>query len=90
MGSSKVRRPVVAGQFYPGTPEELTKEIESLVDKKASKQDVIACMLPHAGYVYSGRVAAETVSHINIREKRRFLLKILSWHIMRRWLQKNT
>ena len=69
MEGSRVRKPAVAGQFYPGTPPALKKEIESLIDKKALKQDVIACMLPHAGYIYSGKVAAETVSHINIRDK---------------------
>jgi AmmeMemoRadiSam system protein B len=47
----------------------LLKEIESLLDKKAIKQDCLACMLPHAGYMYSGKVAAETVSHINVRKK---------------------
>jgi AmmeMemoRadiSam system protein B len=69
MESSKVRKPAVAGQFYPGTAQGLKREIESLIDKTARKQDIIACMLPHAGYTYSGRVAAETVSHINIKER---------------------
>ena len=69
MTGSKVRKSAVAGQFYPGTAQELKKEIESLVDKNAEKQDCLACLLPHAGYMYSGRVAAETVSHINIKEK---------------------
>jgi hypothetical protein len=69
MESSKVRKPAVAGQFYPGTAQGLKREIGSLIDKTAQKQDIVACMLPHAGYAYSGRVAAETVSHINIKEK---------------------
>lgn len=69
MELSKIRRPVVAGQFYPSSGVSLKKEIEILIDKKAKKKDIIACMLPHAGYMYSGRVAAETVSQIDIKDK---------------------
>ncbi|MFA5410303.1 MAG: AmmeMemoRadiSam system protein B [Candidatus Omnitrophota bacterium] len=69
MEELKVRRATVAGQFYPSTRQELSRQIESLINKKAKKQDVIACMLPHAGYVYSGRVAAETLSRVNLKER---------------------
>jgi hypothetical protein len=68
MALSNARKAAVAGQFYPGTAQELKKEIESLIDKQAIKQDCLACMLPHAGYIYSGKVAAETISHINIKD----------------------
>ncbi len=66
---SAIREAIVAGQFYPGLKSELIKEIASFSDPKATKSDVIACMLPHAGYVYSGRVAVEAVSRINIKDK---------------------
>ncbi|MCX5704113.1 MAG: AmmeMemoRadiSam system protein B, partial [Candidatus Omnitrophica bacterium] len=66
---SKVRKPSVAGQFYQAMPAALREQIDSLVDKKADKIDALACMLPHAGYTYSGRVAAETVSRVNLKEK---------------------
>ncbi len=69
MAKLSVRKPQVAGQFYPGTAVELTKEIEKFTDKTAAKSDAIACMLPHAGYMYSGRVATETVSRINLKDK---------------------
>ena len=69
MELSKIRRPCVAGQFYSSSGVSLKREIEGLIDKQAKKKDVIACMLPHAGYMYSGRVAAETVSQINIKDK---------------------
>ncbi|MBU1727040.1 MAG: AmmeMemoRadiSam system protein B [Candidatus Omnitrophica bacterium] len=68
MQSSKVREPVVAGQFYPASERSLRSQIESLIDKKTEKFDAIGCMLPHAGYPYSGKVAAETVSSINIKK----------------------
>lgn len=68
MRKPEVRRPVVAGQFYPSSPQRLKIEIEKLIKKDASKTDALACMLPHAGYMYSGRVAAETVSHITVKD----------------------
>lgn len=64
-----IRQPQVAGQFYPSSPQELKNQIEALIDKKADKSDAIACVLPHAGYMYSGAVAGKTVSRINLKEK---------------------
>lgn len=69
MPAVKIRPAYVAGQFYPDEQKSLKKEIERLIDKNAAKEDVIACVLPHAGYIYSGKVAAETVSRINIKDK---------------------
>ncbi len=69
MELSKIRKPCVSGQFYPSTSSLLRSEIESLIDKQAQKKDIIACMLPHAGYMYSGRVAVATASRIKIKEK---------------------
>ena len=65
----RVRKPVVAGQFYPGTARELKNQIAAFLPKTAVKTNAIACMLPHAGYIYSGRVAVETVSQINVLDK---------------------
>lgn len=64
------RQPAVAGQFYPLKPQELKAQIELFSDKikpAAPKKDVIACMLPHAGYLYSGLVAYNVVSGIKIK-----------------------
>lgn len=75
MESSKIRKPCVAGQFYPSSAQALKKQIENLIDpaftslREVNKIDAIACMLPHAGYIYSGRVAAETLSQIRIKDK---------------------
>jgi len=68
MGSINLRQPVVAGQFYPAGVKELKAMISSFVDKSAQKKDVLGCILPHAGYVYSGRVAVSTVSGIKIKD----------------------
>jgi AmmeMemoRadiSam system protein B len=66
MEEAQVRNPVVAGQFYPASAAALRKQIERFLPEKTEKQVVIACMMPHAGYVYSGRVAVEVASAINI------------------------
>ncbi len=71
MEKLKLRRPAVAGQFYPSLPQDLKEQIASFLDgaSATSKINAIACMLPHAGYVYSGAVAAKTLSSINIKAK---------------------
>ena len=71
MEKPKIRKPAVAGQFYPSSQDALKKQIASFIDNTATinKIDAIACMLPHAGYMYSGQVAAKTVSEVNIKDK---------------------
>ena len=66
---SKIRQAQVAGQFYPASVQDIKKQIRSFIEGQAEKIDVLACMLPHAGYQYSGRVAAQTVAKINIKDK---------------------
>lgn len=63
-----IRNPVVAGQFYPGSPGELRSMIASMVDEKVVKEEVIGLLSPHAGYVYSGSVAGATVSRIQLKD----------------------
>lgn len=59
---SQKRKPAVAGQFYPQNKERLMKIISNLVDESKEKVSCIAVISPHAGYMYSGRVAGETFS----------------------------
>jgi len=56
-----VRKPVVAGSFYPAEPSELKKTVEGYLQKSDPEEiegDIMALVSPHAGYVYSGPVAA--------------------------------
>ncbi|MDO8662733.1 MAG: AmmeMemoRadiSam system protein B [Candidatus Omnitrophota bacterium] len=69
MVSFKIRQPVVAGRFYPASAQDIKKQISGFIDAKEPKLDAIACMLPHAGYIYSGRVASQTLSKIKLKEK---------------------
>ncbi|HRZ87795.1 MAG TPA: AmmeMemoRadiSam system protein B, partial [bacterium] len=61
-----VRHPAVAGQFYPGDPKALRGQIQSFACNPRKKSKVIGIMSPHAGYIYSGKVAAELMSRIEI------------------------
>jgi len=54
------RRPVVAGMFYPGSPDGLSRELTRLCGAPRSGAALNASLgliAPHAGYVYSGGVA---------------------------------
>ena len=55
-----VRPPAVAGTFYPGTAPVLQTEVTALLAraKAAGQRRPKAVIAPHAGYVYSGPVAA--------------------------------
>ena len=56
-----IRKPVVAGQFYPALRDELRFMIEGYLDKAQKIQipgKIKALIVPHAGYVYSGQTAA--------------------------------
>ncbi len=61
--SNFIRQPAVAGMFYPGDKAELHLSIDSYLQDARQKhpeaQDVPkAIIVPHAGYIYSGPVAA--------------------------------
>ena len=61
-----VREPVVAGRFYPSNAAQLSKDIASYLSPQADKVTAIGCIAPHAGYMYSGRVAGAVFSKIEI------------------------
>ncbi len=63
-----IRKPVAAGKFYPATEKALREAIEKYIVKDAVKTDALAVILPHAGYIYSGPVAGETISQVEIKK----------------------
>ncbi|MFC1912879.1 AmmeMemoRadiSam system protein B [Chloroflexota bacterium] len=63
-----IRNPVVAGQFYPASPTQLTETIRGMVDEKSTREEVIGLVAPHAGYPYSGPVAGATISRIAFKD----------------------
>lgn len=65
-----MRSPVVADRFYPGKPSVLQETLQNLVPDvhENQKQNAIAVISPHAGYVYSGGVAGETIGRVRVPE----------------------
>ena len=61
-----LRKPAVAGRFYPVQKDLLRNEVEKCLGQPQA--DISACgiIVPHAGYVYSGRVAGAVYSRIKI------------------------
>lgn len=66
-----LRPPAVAGQFYPADPKELRRLIKSCLPdpENTTKVRAVACMVPHAGYIFSGRVVGAVFSTIEIPKK---------------------
>ncbi|MDE1853018.1 MAG: AmmeMemoRadiSam system protein B [Thaumarchaeota archaeon] len=70
-----VRKPAVAGQFYPSDPKELSDLIDDCYDhplgpgKKPpaprEEASVVSVVSPHAGFIYSGPVAAHSYLHVS-------------------------
>ncbi|MFC1843553.1 AmmeMemoRadiSam system protein B [Thermodesulfobacteriota bacterium] len=65
-----LRSPAVAGQFYPGNKESLIKSLNNLIPDipPEEKKEAIAVISPHAGYMYSGGVAGETIASVEVPE----------------------
>ncbi|RCK75120.1 MAG: putative ACR [Ignavibacteriae bacterium] len=62
------RKPAVAGQFYPSNASELGKTLSELFSKAVkgkTSQNILALISPHAGYVYSGEVAASAFNQLD-------------------------
>ena len=67
-GQNATREAVVAGAFYPSNPQSLNETLESLFMRKEGRVDegiVRALVVPHAGYTYSGEIAAAGYQQID-------------------------
>jgi len=60
------RHAAVAGQFYPGTREQLRSVLSGLIPPESKKRRVLGIVAPHAGYIYSGTVAGKVYGQIVI------------------------
>jgi MEMO1 family protein len=61
-----IRTPAVAGRFYPSDPRTLAAEIDKYTSGAKSKVAAGACLVPHAGYMYSGHVAGAVYGSLEI------------------------
>ncbi len=70
------REPAVAGRFYPGDKEQLAGEVAALLGEHPGgrataepPRPAVGVLAPHAGYVYSGRVAGATYARVEVPER---------------------
>jgi len=61
-----IRESTVSGQFYPADKKELQSLIKKCAPKTSKAAKAIGVVSPHAGYMYSGAVAAEVFSNIHL------------------------
>ena len=71
--ASTVRQPAVAGRFYPANAQHLRAEVETYTTAPASastepeaKIRAFGCVVPHAGYIYSGHVAGAVYGRLDL------------------------
>jgi MEMO1 family protein len=76
------RPPSVSGQFYPADKNELTKMLKDCFSKATVNLGLNPCAIisPHAGYVYSGIVAASSFNQIDINKNYKHIFIIASSH----------
>lgn len=66
-----LRMPAVAGRFYPSDPAELTALITKYTNLEKNEAPIRAqaCLVPHAGYLYSGHVAGAVFARLALPRK---------------------
>ena len=66
-----LRLPAVSGRFYPSNADELGELVRRFASAEpgTQKRRVRACLVPHAGYIYSGHVAGAVYSLIELPAK---------------------
>jgi AmmeMemoRadiSam system protein B len=71
-----IRQPAVAGRFYPANAQHLRAEIETYTAAPASASPVteskihaLGCIVPHAGYIYSGHVAGAVYRRLELPKR---------------------
>jgi MEMO1 family protein len=72
-----IKEPSVAGTFYPADKKELKETVDSFLAKSkiiTKEGSILALISPHAGYTYSGQVAAYGYRQIQDRDIRKIIL----------------
>ncbi len=62
----KDRQPAVAGAFYPANPSQVEVLLDGMLAEPCRKETWAGAMVPHAGWVYSGRLAARVWQRLQI------------------------
>jgi MEMO1 family protein len=72
--ATAIRQPAVAGRFYPSHPPRLRAEVESYLSPGGDagpdpKIRALGCVVPHAGYMYSGHVAGAVYRRLDLPQR---------------------
>jgi len=72
--ATAIRQPAVAGRFYPANPQRLRTEVESYTAAPADSSvetriRALGCVVPHAGYMYSGHVAGAVYRRLELPQR---------------------
>ncbi len=65
---TNIRRSVIAGSWYPGSEGQLRKTVQGYLDnveKEELEGELVGLISPHAGYIYSGQVAAYAYKQVD-------------------------
>ena len=65
-----IRKPTVAGKFYPQDKTELEEEVKEYLAGK--RENIEMAVVPHAGYMFSGKLAGEVIGKIG--KKKDFII----------------
>ena len=66
MPTASIRKPAVAGNFYPGNAIELRRDVENFISVDTQKVRALGAVIPHAGYMYSGHVAGAVYARLQL------------------------
>ncbi len=69
LAGASVRRPAVAGRFYPADLDQMNEMLDSMVPRERGNETWAGALVPHAGWMYSGRLAAQVFARIKIPAK---------------------
>jgi len=61
-----IRQPAVAGRFYPRDSRALLAEVQSYLSPQGAPVAALGCVVPHAGYMYSGHVAGAVFARLDL------------------------
>ena len=81
----EIREPILAGTWYPEKPEVLSRDIKRYLDnakKEKVEGDILALVSPHAGYMYSGQVAAHAYKLVEEKTFETVVVLAPSHHVL--------
>jgi AmmeMemoRadiSam system protein B len=86
----QTRKPVVAGQFYPGQHDSCIDEINECLEagtpRESLPEQIVAGIVPHAGWTFSGSLAASVFSAIKQQREKVHTFVIFGAHYLGRSL----